>query len=388
MARANIARKKKKTTVSNARKPMTIEQSKVGVEVINWAEVSSTDFESCVMETLRHYNYFYDHKEAFKWAVTWIKQNKDKQTVKYFLAAPDRLFSVTICGLCKMMLNGAEFTEKRMQFIDRHINDQVQRGKLKLEGDSKDKVVDLVKKSPADIVKERTSDFIAEVEDVLDMFGGKAYMDWDNYSVYNELQTVGAAYNTAKGVVDYYTPLRDEIKELVEDKPEDLMEAYAWIGPRKRKQYLKIIQSIIDDAEKYMMSKKAVRKTRAKKSTPASKQTSNIKYLRSSAEHKLVSVDPVNIVGASEVYLFNTKYRTLTYLVTQSPKGFQVKGTTIQGVDLEASFKKRLGKPEDFFSAFTKTTKAKARKMAKDLKTKPDTCNGRVNDQTIIVKVY
>lgn len=388
MARASISRKKKKATVSNARKSVMAEQAKVGFEVTNWAEVSAESFDERVMETLRHYNYFYDHKEAFRWAVAWVKQNKDRQTVKYFLAAPDQMFSITVCGLCKMMLNGAVFSDQRMQFINRHVDQQVQRGKTKVDQLAKKKVVDVVKKSPADIVKERTSDFIAEVDQTLDMFGGDVYIDWDNYSIYNELQNVGAAYNTAKSVVDYYSPIRDEVKELVEKKTEDLVEAYSWLGVRKRKQYLKVIQSIIDDAEKYMMSKKAVRKTRARKSTPATKQVNKIKYMPNSAEYKLASVDPVNIIGASEVYLFNTKYRTITYLVTQSRKGFEVKGTTIHGIDLEASFKKKIRDPEQFFSGFSKATKARARKLTRDLKTKPGACNGRVNDQTIIVKVY
>lgn len=388
MARSSISRKKKKVPISNARKSVAVEEVKIGYETINWSEISSNEFERKVMETLRHYGYFYDYKDTYKWTIEWAKKTKDKDTVKFLRAAPERVFSTTVNGLCKMMLNGATFSEKRMKFIEDNIAEQVKRGRQKLEESTDDNVVEIKKKSPADIVKERTSDFIAEIEEVIDMFGGKTHVDWDEYSVYNELQKVDAAYNTAKAVVEYYTPLRDEIKELVEEKTEDLVEAYSWLGPRKRKQYLKVIQLIIDDAEKYMMSKKAVRKPRAKKATPATKQVEKMKYMANSTEFKLVSVDPVNIIGASEVYLFNTKYRTMTYLVTQSPKGFEVKGTTINGIDVEASYKKTLRKPEEFLSGFAKATKARARKILKELKTKEAACNGRVNDQTIIVKVY
>lgn len=388
MARASISRKKKKVTISNARKSIMVEEKHVGRETTDWKNILPEDMEKKVYETLRHYGYFYDVKDSYKWAIEWVKINRTKQDLKNFKAAPERHFSSTVSGLCKMLMNGAVFNEKRMGFINKNVNEQIQRGINKAEEATEEKIVDIRKKSPAEIVKERTSDFIAEIEEVIDMFGGKAHVDWDEYSVYNELQRIDAPYNTAKAVVDYYTPLRDEIQELVEEKTDDLVEVYTWLGPRKRKQYLKVIQSIIDDAEKYMMSKKAVRKTRKKKDTPASKQVEKMKYMANSAEYKLVSVDPINIVGASEVYLFNTKYRTMTYLVTQSPKGFEVKGTTIQGIDVEASYKKTLRKPEEFFSEFTKTTKAKARKLLKDLKTKEASCNGRVNDQTIIVKVY
>jgi len=388
MARASISSKKKKAPISNARKSISAEERHVGRETTDWANVLPENMERTVYETLRHYGYFYDVKDSYKWATEWVKQNRSKEEFKIFKAAPERFFSSTVSGLCKMIMNGAVFNEKRMAFINQKIDEQINRGKEKAAEATEEKVVDIRKRSPAEIVKERTSDFIAEIEETIDMFGGKTHMDWDNYSVYNELQSIDAPYNTAKAVVDYYTPLRDEIKELVEKKTEDLVEAYTWLGPRKRKQYLKVIQSIIDDAEKYMMSKKAVRKVRKKKAAPASKQVDKMKYMADSSEFKLVSVDPVNIIGASEVYLFNTKYRTMTYLVTQSAQGFEVKGTTIQGVDLEASYKKTLRKPEEFFSNFTKATKAKARNLLKELKTKESTCNGRVNDQTIIVKVY
>ena len=387
MARASISQKKKKIRTSPTRKSVTAEEKHVGLETIDWGNIDPNQFEKKVYETLRHYSYFYEVKDTYKWAVEWVKQTRSKQDLKYFKAAPERRFSSTVSSLCKMMINGAVFNQKRMQFINDNIDEQIEHGIEKTK-ETTTKAVNVDKKSPAEIVKERTSDFIAEIEQTIDMFGGKTWVDWDNYSVYNELQSINAAYNTAKAVVDYYNPLRDEIKELVEQKTEDLVEAYSWLGPRKRKQYLKVIDNIINDAEKYMMGKKAVRKPRKKKDKPASKQIGKIKYMANSTEHKLVSIDPVNIVGASEVYLFNTKYRTITYLITQSAKGFDVKGTTIHGIDMEASYKKRLRKPEDFFSQFTKLTKAKARKLVKDIKTKEDRCSGRVNEQTIIVKVY
>jgi len=182
--------------------------------------------------------------------------------------------------------------------------------------------------------------------------------------------------------------LRDEIKELVEEKTADLLEAYGYMGVRERKQYLKVIQGIIDDAEKYMASKKAVRKPRAKKTKTASQQTSKLKYAQDSAEYKVVSVDPTNIIMANEVYLFNTKYRTLTHLVSNAARGFEIKGTTIQNIDMEASSKKTLRKPDEVLTEFSKITKAKAKKTFTALKTKSAVPNGRVNEDTIILKVF
>lgn len=387
MAKATRKAKKISTPRRSRSSSITAEEKHIGIEVTNWVDVSPKDFEDAFSSTLRHYNYFYDHKESAKWAKAWVKKNYSKTIYTAFAKSEDWRISTTVGSMCKMMENGATFSERRMTWIDTNVKSVVEAVKSK----QKEKEIaptPIQRRSPADIVKERTSDFIAAIEEIIDMFDGDTYMDWDNYSVYNELQSGDLPYNTAKAVVDYYTPLRDELKELVEKKTEDLVEAYRHLAVRKRKKYLNIIQAIIDDAEKYMASKKAVRKPRKKKVTTASQQVSKVKYLQSSNEYKVTSIDPTSIVGATEVYLFNVKTRTATYLVSDASKGFAIKGTTIQHIDAEQSYKKRLRKPEEWLSAMSKTTKTKARKSLKDFKTNQSEANGRINADTIILKVY
>lgn len=378
-----MAKAAKKKVVISRKSSKTSEEKHIGKEIVNWEGV--TDVETAMRECLSHYNYFYDYKDAVKWATVWIKKNMSAQDLKFYQKAELWRTSITVGAVCKMHTNGAPFDEKRIEWLKNKLQLVIDAGKTKAD----DKPVTITtKRSPADIVKEKTSDFIAEIEAILDMFGEDVFVDWDNYSVYNELQKEEAAYNTAKAVSDYYTPLRDEIKELVTDKTEDLVEAYSWMSVKERRQYLKVIQGIIDDAEKYMASKKAVRKPRAKKTKTSSQQTAKLKYAKDSSEYKVTSVDPTNIIGATEIYLFNVKYRTLTRLITNSKKGFEVKGTTIQNIDNEASSKKTLRKPDEVLTEFSKITKAKAKKTFETLKTKSAIANGRVNEDTIILKVY
>lgn len=374
--------KKQKAVVVPRKSSKTSEEKHIGREITNWTNV--TDVESAMRECLHHYNYFYDYKDAVKWTTSWIKKNMTKQDLAYYQKAEAWRTSITVGGICKMIENGAQFDDHRLNWLRKKVEEIIAVGKAKKEDAPKVSTG----RSPADIVKERTSEFIACVEEVIDMFGTDTWVDWENYSVYNELKSIDAPYNTAKAVADYYIPLRDEIKELVEEKTADLLEAYGYMGVRERKQYLKVIQGIIDDAEKYMASKKAVRKPRVKKTKTASQQTSKLKYAQDSAEYKVVSVDPTNIIMANEVYLFNTKYRTLTYLVSNAARGFEIKGTTIQNIDMEASSKKTLRKPDEVLTEFSKITKAKAKKTFTALKTKSSVPNGRVNEDTIILKVF
>lgn len=390
MARKATTRTKKTVKTPTLRRGSNAaklsEERHVGRETVDWENV--TDFELAFRDTLRHYGYFYDIKEGNKWAAEWVKKNYTKAKLADFKAAEPWRTSMTIYSMCKMMLNGATFDEKRMAWLKEGIDNTIAFGNQKRKAAKSDTKTMIQKKSPADIVKERTSDFIAEIEEVLDMFNSKTHVDWAEYSVYNELQRVDAAYNTAKGVVDYYTPQMEEIQELVSKKTDDLVEAYSHMTIKKRKELLSILKSIVSDAEKYMSAKKVARKPRKKKTVSSAQIVSKVKYLKESAEYKVASVDPSDIIGAKIVWLFNVKYRTFTRLESVSTTGMSIKGTTILNFDESKSAKKKVRKPEEFLSNTTKTTKIKINKEFMALKTKESIPNGRINADTIIYKVY
>ena len=244
------------------------------------------------------------------------------------------------------------------------------------------------KKSPMEIVKEKTSDFIAEIEDIIDMFNTDVHMDWDNYSVYNEMVKADLNAVSAKKVLDYYKPLQAEMTELVEKKTEDLVEAYSHWKLRERKQFLKIVTSICDDAEKYVMSKKAVRKPSKPRVKTADKQIAKLNYLKDSNEFKLTSINPTLIIGSNRLYTFNTKTRMLTEYVNEKPGGFEVKGSTLVGFDADRSRGIRLRKPEEHLTTFLSKTPAAINKFWGTLTTKTvDNVNGRINKDTIILRV-
>lgn len=391
MARKSISSKPKTKKVSTAPRRGTnaariLEEKKIGFETVDWASVEN--FEEAFRDTLRNYGYFYDIKEANKWAVEWVKKNYDRKSLTHFKAAEPWKTSMTVCSMCKMLLNGAEFDQKRMEWVKSNIQSAIDYGKEKLSEKTNQTTTNVYRKSPAEIVKERTSDFIAEIEVIIDDWHNGVWLDIDNYSVYNELQKVEAAYNTAKAVVDYYTPQAEEVEELVKKKTPDLVEAYSHIKIRKQKELLKLLNLIISDAEKYMSAKKVTRKPRKKKVVSTAQTVSKVTFLKESTEYKIVSLEPTEIVGASVLWLFNVKYRTMTKLVSSSSSGFTVKGTTVYDFDEDLSSKKKLRKPEDFISSTTKTTKTKINKEYDAIKTKPSVANGRINSETIIYKAF
>ena len=369
-----------------------LEEKHIGVETINWVNIPDHDMDMKVYTNLRIYNYFHDHKDAFKWAEEWVKKNRG-QDLADFKESEDWRVNTTLGGLCKMHMAGAPFDEKCMAWINAGIDAAVNAGKVnrKAQATTSTKPV----KTSADILSDKINDFIGEVELVIDEYHDpKVIFDAPNYSVYNELKKINAPKPLAQKVYDYYKPLYDEIDELVTQKTPDLVEGYKHLKTAKeKKDYLLFIKNIVDDCQKFMNAAtaakvRAPKQPRAKKKIPVEKLVAKVKYQKDSAEYKLTSVDPVNIIGATEVYLFNTKYRHLVQLVAASADGFSIKGTTITNLREESCLRKTLRKPEELLTEIGKTTKARVNRVFIDIKTKSAPANGRLNEEMIILKVF
>jgi len=388
MARTATKRKSKKVMSSPRRgsnASRVAEEKHIGSETIDWTNQT----EDKVLETLRHYGYFYDlKKDGNKWACEWVKKNYTKQEYTNFRAAEVWRCPMTVCSLCKMMLNGAIFEEERMTWIKSYIQKTIDVGASRKSSDEEEtNVVHVRKKSPADIVKDKTSEFISNIEEAID--------NLEEVSIYTLLQQEDAAYITAKAIADFYTPALKELEELTGRKPknpsdeyEQLVEGYSHMTKKEQKAFHKYISDIVTDAEKYMASKKATRKVRSKKPVTIAQQVRKVKYMANSSEYQVTSVSPDNIIGASIVWLFNVKTRNLTRIESTASVGLGVKGTTIINIDDDKCDKKKLRKPEEFIATTAKTTKIKMNREYNSIKTKPRASNGRINADTIILKVF
>ena len=132
---------------------------------------------------------------------------------------------------------------------------------------------------------------------------------------------------------------------------------------------------------------KAKRVGRIKKPVTADKQVSRIKYAKDNKDFKIVSIPPVTIIGQVRLYTFNCKTRVLAEYVTHDPKGFVISGSTIKNFDKESSRQVRLRKPEDFLSEVSKRSPNQINNSWKNLTTKTSVPNGRINQDTILLRV-
>lgn len=363
---------------------------------VSFSRRKSTGFSAGPQNSFRDFNDYcrtdLDKKECSSKIKSYIKLSMNKSDAQIALQAPEWAFTsipfVAATIVWKEMNKEFPVWWKADVCIEKHLNEILQRGSNNIERKANsDEETGLVKKSIQEIVKEKTSEFIANVDEIIDAYDYRNHDDHIKYSIYNELKKIDAPYNMAKTTNEYYIPQRDEISELINNKTPDLVEAYSNWSISRRKKYLQFLTQICTDIEKYMASKKAMRATRKPKVKTADKQVEKMQFLKESAEYKLTSISPTSVIGAMRIYTFNTKYKRLTEYVCEKSIGFEIKGTTLQGIDKVLSRSISLRKPDAFIPIVLNKSSTQINKEWSNLTTKTvkDT-NGRINKDTIVLR--
>ena len=194
-------------------------------------------------------------------------------------------------------------------------------------------------------------------------------------------------------------PTAGQLKKMTDleaDLWAQLKEGYAHLKKADITKYTQAITSLLDALNFVIEQSKATRKPRVAKPKSADKLVTKVKYLKVDDKYKLASVNPVEIVGASELWVFNVKTRKLGKYVAANidPKGMKregtglsIKGTTIEGFDETLSVQKTLRKPEEQLKAFKAAGKVALRKFMEEIATTDTKMNGRLNPDTILLKV-
>jgi hypothetical protein len=354
-------------------------------------DIPEAEFKSRFTSALNWYNYFFERKQSSKIVSDYMKKNNySAEDIAALKKAEDWRISSTTVSLCKMILNGLERVESSAdykKFISKNIAEVVQIGYSKKEEVEEDAKAANKPKPPS--IQERMAgvarEHVAEFDDAVDEFCANKYTgEFDSYE-YCKRNTINAP--VAKKMMDMIIGEVEEVEEALEGKCEQLVEGYSHMKKTELKRFAKFLRSIYDGVSRYASNTKTVRKPRKTKPKPVHKVVEKVKYLKESSEYKIVSIDPTKIVGAEQLWAFNVKTRTLWVYNAQSRDGLSVKGTTIQGYDAETSIGKRLRKPEEVIARLLGGGKIVLRKLMSEVKATEKSPNGRINDQTVLLRV-
>jgi DNA-directed RNA polymerase beta' subunit len=251
-----------------------------------------------------------------------------------------------------------------------------------------------------------------ELEEWLDGFiSDKKNFDPKGFDFKKHFQKTGVTQAHARNLKGFYEnelvdfqelerfPTAGQLKKMSEheqDQWAQLKEGYAHLKKADIKMFTTAIEELMTALDFVIDTAKATRAPRKAKPKSATKIVEKLKFLKVDEKFKLASINPDQIIGASELWVFNVKTRKLGKYVAKNPdptgmgrdgSGLQVKGTTILAYDEAQSIQKTLRKPTDQIKEFKGAGKVKLRKFLEDIQTTDTKLNGRCNPETILLKV-
>jgi hypothetical protein len=228
----------------------------------------------------------------------------------------------------------------------------------------------------------------SEIEDAIELFqADPEAFDPKAFKMLNLLKAKGAKAAHTRIIKNCYARNLDELIEAANTKDEQLKEGYSHLSKAQLKKITAFYQEIVSACDMLGQEAKVNRKPRAKKVVPADKLVAKLKYQKTNEQLKLVSVNPADIVGAKELWVYNTKSRKLGKYVADEYKDLGVKGTSITGYNETLSVQKTLRKPEDQIKEFKAAGKVQLRKFLDDIKAVDIKLNGRINEEVLLLKV-
>ena len=371
--------------------------------------------------------------ELYAFVAEWMtKEEYSKEDVKAVKAAPNSALSITAAIVARMDMMGAPRLTKpeadhwlslpgtmgelkcSIDFLKESIEKYIEAGKDKVaekEEEEKEKVNVYV---PS--IQERIRDQAVEQSEDIDIWlegwiEDPNSFDPKGFDFKRHFGSKGVTQAHARKLKSFYEdtladyddldrmPTKGQLAKMSEhdaDMWEQLKEGYAHVKKADIKKLRTAISELMVALDFIIDQAKATRKPRKAKPRSADKVISKLKFLKIDEKYKLASINPIDVVGANELWVFNVKTRKLGRYIASSidPKGLgregtglSVKGTTIIGFDEKLSVQKTLRKPDEQLKEFKGAGKVALRKFLEDINTTDTKLNGRSNLDTVLLKV-
>ena len=348
---------------------------------------------------MKYYRMEASGKELKVKVIDWMGKNGyDKTTIQSFKKTKDNRCSLTVGSIAACLLKGMQSTRPDFNngrdtatWLGKEIAKIIDEGKNDIDEDAV--VVDDKPAVYTPSIQERTRDaallMTEEIEDAYESYQtDPENFDPKAFKMLNLLKGKGAKAAHARIIRDFYAGDLAELNELASGEgDEQLKEGYKHRTRKQIKNFIAFLQEIESACNMLMQEAKVNKKPRKTKAVSKDKLVAKLKFKKTDEPLKLVSVNPADIIGAQELWVFNSKTRKLGKYVAEEFKELGVKGTTITGFSEMKSVQKTLRKPVEQLAAFKAAGKVVLRKFLEDINAVDTKMNGRLNEETLLLKV-
>jgi len=331
-----------------------------------------------IATTLNWYTQNKDTRDAMKYANDYFKKNH-KLNVEEVI----KNYPVTFGFVCRILNNGGVLSEKdKIWFNDTitKIKDDLAKPKVEVVVDDKP-----VQPNIQDRIREKASECIGELEGLLDDYIlSKFTSNPKPYGIMHTLNIKGVHTNR---ILEHWKRIRAEYDNVLTTEDELIKEGYSNFSKTEIKKIVGFCDSVITDTMKVVNDSIKSRKPRQRKQKSPEQLVSKLKYLDKYEELKLESVTPKDIIGALQLWVYNTKSRKLGCYNAEDASGLSVKGSSILNFNESKSTQKKLRKPEMTLPEVLKGGKVYLRTALDDIKAVASSLNGRLNTDTILLRI-
>lgn len=385
--RADLPKAPKK--IKRVRTPIQVDEKYTGEEP-QWdteaaAKLEDGEFNTRLRRSFFYYNYYYSSRDLKKHVVDWLRR-RGKHTpaqIKQFERGPDRLLPITACSLVMANRAGMPFRGNHEKYILRNIDAVINAAGDEEPVASPSEVA--ARPTIQDRLREKTNETIGELEGWYDrVVTLREKVDFKPYDLLVEHKVPQAQLGA---FVEVFQERRDELELARSGEDEQLAEGYAHFKTADYKRSFDFIDRLIEAVDQYRQVKKATKKARVRKAPSKEKVVARLKHAKEAKELKLVSINPAEIIGSSELWVYNIKTRKLGKYIADDHATLGVKGTSITNFNESKSVAKTLRKPEEQLKEFARAGKVVLRTFLKDIRAVEVKMNGRINKDTLLLRV-
>jgi len=352
-------------------------------KALSGGEPSWKTGQTSISSALNWYNYHSDSKESKKFTLSYLKEiGASKKDIELVEKNPEAEFQ-NLGFVCRMKLRGAPLSEKNEEWINSFIQ-KLKDNKapvVKVEEVTQTKVVSIQER-----IAEKTREYIGEIEGSIDeCFISRNFKT--TFKPYELMKTLDIKGAHTRFIIPVFSNKLTEIEEALKGKDKDLVDGYSYLKKTELKEYANLLKTIIDDCTKIAHTSKVTRAPRKKKAKPVDKIIEKLQFKKEDNEYKVASINPADIIGSSQLWVFNTKTRKLGCYNATDAGGLNVKGTTLINYNEGTSVQKTIRKPEVVLPATLKAGKIALRKTLTDINAVEQALTGRINSDIILLRV-
>jgi hypothetical protein len=332
-----------------------------------------------LLRGLNWHNYCASEKDVVKYMEQWLREYRPvsaKKDIAAWRAYPD--IHSSICALARMQLQGFPLNATHSQ----KIRDYVMTFTGVMSSAQKTTPVNTSPNRPniQDRIRAQVSSVLAELDGRMDdAFDGTVP---DSNDVAGFILSQNLKSPQLKMIQQYLRKHLAEWYLAYNGEDEQLMEGYAYVGKRNFKKIIDSFSEVMALVSK-QETKVKVQRIRKKKPVDKKKMASKIRFM---TEHEgIKSQNPVDIIGANVVWVYDTKKRRLGYYEAESKDSLYVKGTKIYG--FSKTCEKILRKPEEQIPEMMKLRKNQTINWFDGLKAKCKELKGRMTTDILILRI-